>query len=205
VYADLNSDQRKTLRADANTLITPELKADIAEELKQELANDNAEGANPSQASFGALPSVLSKPNHVFVVSSDLDVTTTDQQLCALQAGDMLQLMSPAAGDSSFVQLRVATSKRMDCPAGVLVNVSLPDIQEMQNDFQAHIEAGLGKLHDSQGRAGLPSAPPDAVAAPPRPAVTGLATVSAADSSALLDQEQEQADQAEAQADSGSF
>jgi hypothetical protein len=203
--ADLNSDQQETLRADANTPITPELKADIAEEVKQELANDNAEGANPSQASFDALPSVLSKANRVFVVSSDLDVTTTDQQLCALQAGDMLQLMSPAAGDSSFVQLRVATSKRMDCPAGVLVNVSLPDIQEMQNNFQAHIEAGLGKLHDSQGRAGLPSAPPDAVAAPPRPAVTGLATVSAADSSALLDQEREQADQTEAQADSGSF
>jgi hypothetical protein len=203
--ADLNSDQRETLRADANTPITPELKADIAEEVKQELANDNAEGANPSQASFDQLPSVLSKPNHVFVVSSDLDVTTTDQQLCALQAGDMLQLMSPAAGDSSFVQLRVATSKRLDCPAGVLVNVSLPDIQEMQNNFQAHIEAGLGKLHDNQGHAGLPSAPPDAVAAPPRPGVTGLAPVSATDSSALLDQEREHADQAEGQADSGSF
>ncbi len=197
--------QQETLRADANTPITPELKAEIAEEVRQELASDNAEAANPSQASFDVLPSVLSKPNHVFVVSSDLDVTTTDQQLCALQAGDMLQLMSPAAGDSSFVQLRVATSKRMDCPAGVLVNVSLPDIQEMQNNFQAHVEAGLSMLQRSQGHDGLPSAPPDAVAAPPRPAVTGLAPVSATDSSALLDQAREQADQAEAQAASDSF
>jgi hypothetical protein len=203
--ADSTADQQETLRADVNTSITPELKAEIAEQVKQALANDNAEGANPSQASFDVLPSVLSKPNHVFVVSSDIDVTTTDQQLCALQAGDMLKLMSPAASDSSFVQLRVATSKRMDCPAGVLVNVSLPDLQEMQNNFQAHIETGLSKLHDNQGRAGLPSAPPDAVAAPPRPAVTGLAPISATDSSALLDQEREHADQAEAQADSGSF
>jgi hypothetical protein len=40
----------------------------------------------------------------------------------------------------------------------------------------------------------LPSAPPDAVAAPPRP-VTGLAPFSAADSAVALDQQREQADQ----------
>jgi hypothetical protein len=203
--SDQSADQQETVHADANTPVTPSLKAEIAEEVRQELAIDNAEAANPSQASFDMLPSALSKPNHVFVVSNDLDVTTTDQQLCGLQAGDMLQLMSPAAGDSSFVQLRVAASKRMDCPAGVLVNVSLPDLHEMQNNFQAQIEAGLSKLHDNQGLAGLPSAPPDAVAAPPRPAVTGVSPVSATDSSAMLDQEREQADQAEKQADSGSF
>jgi hypothetical protein len=51
----------------------------------------------------------------------------------------------------------------------------------------------------------LPSAPPDVVAAPPRPSVTGLDSVSATDSSALLDQEREQADQAEKQAARGAF
>ncbi|HLW88575.1 MAG TPA: hypothetical protein VKR57_08785 [Terriglobales bacterium] len=204
--ADLDSDGRadqETLHADANTPITPELKAEIAEEVKQQLANDNAEAAKPSQTSFDVLPVLLSKPNHVFVVSTDLDVTTTDQQLCALQAGDMLRLISPAASDSSFVQLRVATSKRMDCPAGVLVNVSLPDLQEMQNNFQAQIESGLGNLRSNQGRTGLPSAPPDAVAAPPRPAVSGLAPLSAADSAAMLDQARQQA--AEEQTDASSL
>jgi hypothetical protein len=104
--------------------------------VRQELASDNTHAANPSQASFDVLPLILSKPNHVFIVSSDLDVTTTDQQLCALQAGDTLQLMSPvAAADSGLVELRVASSKRRDCPAGVRVNVSLTDLQEMQNSF----------------------------------------------------------------------
>jgi hypothetical protein len=56
----------------AATPITPEVKAAIAEEVKQELANDNAHAANPSQASFDLLPSIVSKPNHVFIVSSDL-------------------------------------------------------------------------------------------------------------------------------------
>jgi hypothetical protein len=206
--ADLDTDgssDHDTLRADETTPISTDLKAEIAEQVKEEVAVDNAEATNPNKASFDVLPAVLSKANHVFVVSSDLDVTTTDQQLCGLQAGDMLQLMSPAAADSTFVQLRVASGKRMDCPAGVLVNVSLPDIQEMQNSFQAHIEAGLGKLRNNQGRAGLPSAPADAVAAPPVPAVTGLAPVSATDSSVTIDQEREQADQVETQATSGSF
>lgn len=201
--ADRNTEE--TLRADAPTPITPELKAAIAEEVKQELANDNAEAGHPGQASFDMLPAALSTPNHVFVVSTDLDVTTTDQQLCALQAGDMLQLMSPAASDSSFVQLRVASSKRMDCPGGVLVNVSLPDLQEMQNSFQAHIEAGLGALHHGQGLDGLPIAPPAAVAAPPQTAVSGLTPVSGPESSALLDQQREQADSTQAQAELGSF
>lgn len=194
----------ETARADATTPITAELKAELAEEIRQQLTNDNAEATNPSQASFDMLPAALSTPNHVFVVSNDLDVTTTDQQLCALQAGDMLQLMTPAASDSGLVELRVASSKRLDCPAGVLVSVSLTDLQEMQNSFQAQIEAGLGTLRDNQGRNGLPSAPPDAVSAPPRP-VTGLAPFSAADSAVALDQQREQADQAEKLAASGSL
>jgi hypothetical protein len=203
--SDPSSDQPDTLLADVATPITPEVKAAIAEEVKQELASDNVHAVNPSQASFDSLPSVLRQPNHVFIVSSDLDVTTTDQQLCALQAGDTLQPMSPAAADSGLVELRVASSKRRDCPAGVRVNVSLTDLQEMQNSFLAHIEEGLGKLHDSQGSAGLPSAPPDVVAAPPRPAMTGLDSVAAADSAAILDQEREQADQAEREAAKGAF
>jgi hypothetical protein len=203
--SDPNSDQQDTLHADSATPITPEVKAAIAEEVKQELASDNAHSANPSQASFDVLPSVLRQPNHVFIVSSDLDVTTTDQQLCALQAGDTLQLMSPAAADSGLVELRVASSKRRDCPAGVRVSVSLTDLQEMQNSFLTHTEEGLRKLHDNQGRAGLPSAPPDVVAAPPRPVVTGLDSASVTDSSVLLDQEREQADQAEKEAAKGAF
>jgi hypothetical protein len=88
----------------------------------------------------------------------------------------------------------------MDCPAGILVNVSLPDLQEMQNNFQAQVESGLGVLHNDQGADGLPTAPADAVAAPPRPGFEGPAPVSAAGSAAMLDRQREQADQTEAEA-----
>jgi len=203
--SEASSGPKETIHADVTTPINQEIKSEIAEEVKQELANDNAEASNPSQASFDVLPSALRSPNHVFVVSSDLDVTTTDDQICALQAGDILQLPAPAESDSSLVQLRVASSKHMDCPVGILVSVSMPDLQEMQNNFQTQVESGLGLLRNEQGRGGLPAAPPDAVAAPPRPAIEGLAPFSAADSSAMLDQQRHEADQTEAGAEKSAF
>jgi hypothetical protein len=183
--SEASSGQQETIHADVTTPITQDIKSQIAEEVKGEIVNDNVEASNPSQSSFDVLPSVLRNANHVFVVSTDLDVTTTDEQLCALQAGDMLQLLSPADSDATVVQLRVASSKRMDCPVGILVSVSLPDLQDMQNNFQARVEAGLEMLRNDQGRGGLPAAPSDTLAASPRPAVEGLAPISAADSSAL--------------------
>lgn len=203
--SEASSGPQETIHADVTTPINQEIKSEIAEEVKQELANDNAEASNPSQASFDVLPSALRSPNHVFVVSSDLDVTTTDDQICGLQAGDILQLPAPAESDSSLVQLRVAGSKRMDCPVGILVSVSMPDLQGMQNNFQTQVESGLGLLRNEQGRGGLPAAPPDAIAAPPRPAIEGLAPFSAADSSAMLDQQRHEADQIEAGTEKSDF
>src|ERR1017187_9446317 len=54
--SDPSSDQQDTLHADAATPITPDVKVAIAEEVKQELASDNAHAANPTQASFDVLP-----------------------------------------------------------------------------------------------------------------------------------------------------
>ena len=203
--SDASSGQQATIHAEVTTPITPEIKSELAEQVKQELADDNAHAANPSQANFDALPAALQTPKHVFVLSTDLSVTTADQQTCALQAGDMLQVTSPAASDSSFAQLRVASSKRMDCPAGILVTVSLPDIQEMQNNFQAQVESGLAMFRGDQGVTDLPAPPPAAVAAPPRPAIEGLPSLSAADTSAMLDQQREDADQILKQATASAF
>jgi len=172
--------------------------------VKEELANDNAEVSNASQASFDTLPSALGSRNHVFIVSADLEVTTAEQQLCGLRAGDMLQLNAPDAGDTGFVSLRVASSKRMDCPAGTMVSVSLPDLQEMQNDFQAHVESGLQMLHDNQGRNGLPSVPANVVNAPTHPALA-FGSVSETELSVMLNQQKTQADESEAAATVAAF
>jgi hypothetical protein len=82
-----DSDQVDTLQAEATTPISPELKAAIAEEVKQELSFDNAaSAAQNEETGYDEVSSVLASPNHVFVVSDDLDVTTVDEQGCAFAA-----------------------------------------------------------------------------------------------------------------------
>jgi hypothetical protein len=203
--ADATSDaddfnQPDTLQADATTPVTVELKDQIAEEVKQQIAYDNYTATKLVQeSSYDELPAVLGQPNHVFVASSYLDVSTTDQQECGLQPGDVLRLVSAAASDATIVELLVASSKRMDCPAGVTVGVSLQDVQEMQNAFRSRIESGLGSLMVSQGHGGIPIAPPDAVAAPPQPALPCVMPVPVDELTTMLEEQRQEADQAEAE------
>jgi hypothetical protein len=203
--AELDEESNR-LRASATTPITQELKDQIAQEVKQQLEYDNAAAANPSHESkYDELPAVLGQANHVFIVSSDLEVTTDDMQGCGLRSGDLLRLVAPPANDATIVELRVAGSKQMDCPAGVMVAVSLQDLQEMQNSFRSQIESGLESLSANQGHGGIPVAPPDAVSAPPRPTLAGVSPMSANEMSAALEEQRQQADQAEALVIGASF
>jgi hypothetical protein len=167
-----DSDETEMLRAGENTAITPEIKAAIAEEVKQQIAYDNTAASDGNaDAIHGELPSALRSVGHVFVVSDSLDVTTSDQRSCGLQAGDILRLATTPADGTGIAELRVASSKKMDCPAGVQVTVSLQNLQDMQDNFREQIEQGLGVLHTTQGHNGLPATPADAVQIPPRPSL----------------------------------
>ncbi len=206
VDGDDDSSHFDTLQADATTPITPELKAAIAEEVKQELSYDSAASAAHNQETgYDEVSSVLGSPNHIFVVSDDMDVTTVDENSCGLQAGDILQLESAPTRDSALASLRVASSKKTDCPAGVVVTVSVLDLQDMHNNFRAQVEAGLGALQSGQGHNGLPVAPPAAVAAPPRPTLADGTAPSSADMNAMFESQRQQADQAEEQAQGSAF
>jgi hypothetical protein len=154
--------------AEANTPITPELKQAIAEEVRSQLAYENAASQKPTEsAKLSGLPEVL-QPNHIFVVDAGLNVMT-DQGPCQLSPGDVLRLAEAPAEDSTTANLKVASGRRGDCPAGALATVSLEQLQEMQNSLRAQLDSGLKALHDGQGRNGLPAAPPSAIAPPPRP------------------------------------
>jgi hypothetical protein len=186
-----------TVSAQTWTPITPELKAAIAEEVQHQLAYENAASTDTLPPDVGELPSAL-KPNHVFVVASNLDVTTAEQQTCGLSPGDVLQLTETPSNDSPVAALRVASSKRADCPAGVQVMVSLQDLQDMQNNMRAQIDFGLQDLRSRQGANGLPAAPQSAIAPPPRPVLTDGPTPPSVDVAGLLDAQQREAIQAEA-------
>ena len=203
---DSMEDGSDKLRADATTPITPELKNQIAEEVKQQIKYDNVSANSANQeSSFDELPAVLGDAGHLFIVSSSLDVSTADQQECGLQPGDILRMVSAPANNAPIVELRVASSKRLDCPAGVTVGVALQDLQEMQNAFRSNVESGLQSLAASQGHGGIPVAPPAAVAAPPRPTLADMTPVPAKDLANMLDEQRKEADQAEARVSEEAF
>lgn len=200
-----SQDDSDTLAAVANTPVTPEIKNQIASEVKQEIADDKADSAAQAQStSDDEIASALSRQNYIFVVASNLDVTTADEQNCGLQPGDTLQNAYPAGSGATVVELKVASSKRKDCPAGVMVSVSVQDLQEMLNGFHAQVESGLATLQEKQGQNGLPAAPADALAAP-RKAVADATPVAANDVTATLDAQRQQANQTEAQAAASAF
>jgi hypothetical protein len=187
------------VRASVTTPITPEIKAAIADEVKEQIAAENSAAAQPEKAtSYGELPSALGTVNRVFVVANSLDVMTSDQQSCALQAGDILRLNLAPSDGSPVAQLLVASSKKMDCPAGVEVTVGLQDLQDMQNNLRAHVAKGLGTLQSNQGKGGLPAAPPEALTLPARPAIMSLQTMPSAQVEVMLEAETRQADAIEA-------
>jgi hypothetical protein len=191
--ADATDDS--TVRASITTPITPELKAAISEEIKEQITADNTAAADPDKAAnFAELPTVLSERNHVFMAGNTLGVVTVDQQECTLQPGDVIQLTAPPATGSALAQLRVASSKITDCPAGAQVMVSVQDLQDMQNNLRTQIASGLDTLQKNQGKSGLPPAPAQTLAIPPRPSLSGIDMTPDADVVKELENQTQQAD-----------
>jgi len=182
--------------------LTPEVKAAIAEEVKAQLAAEQAEakpaasGGQPA-ASNGAsteeVPPALDPARRTFVVASDLAVTG-DGQECQLTAGDVITRISDTPDDDNKVTVSVSSSKKADCTPGKQVAVSVDDLQEMHNHFQEQLDNGMKELANKQGSGGLPKAPDTATVAsdvPPPPPDTSAEK--------SLDDQQANADQVEAQ------
>jgi len=187
--------------------LTPDVKQQIADEVKNQLALENAEATQTAQhqdvdpGSSGIariLADVAAGHSHVFVVGDALDVTDSNGQECSLSDGDALLLQYSPAGDATTASLSVLASKGgQECRKSTLVSVQLTDLQEMQNHLRETIDQGLQDLQAKQGKGGLPAAPP-AAQAPPTPSDFAQIAPPAdpSDQAALLQQSQ-QADEAE--------
>ncbi len=163
-------------------LLTPEIKAQIAEEVKAQIQLENAEAQqnaqgqdiNPALASVNRM--FLDGKPHVFVADQPLDVVDASGNECALSDGDVLRLTNPPAqGDTNATTatLSVVVSKGgNECPASASVTVAIADLQEMQNGMRDAVDRGMQELQANQGTNGLPAAPASAMT---RPAVTAIA------------------------------
>ena len=166
-------------------VLTPEVKQAIADEVKAQLAAQQAaagQGASSGQEAApapasGEVPPALDPARRTFVVDSNLTVVANGQE-CGLTAGDVLMRLTDTPDADNMVNASVSASQRSDCAAGQTVAVKVDDLQEMQNHFAERLNSGLGELAKKQGTGGIPKAPDTSTTAsdvPPPPPDTTVA------------------------------
>jgi hypothetical protein len=168
--------------------LMPETKQMIAEEVRQQIqAEQAATLPNPADP-----PLALNPNQRTFVVSASLDVTANGE-ICALTGGDIIYRSGELQNDGK-VGVTVLSSKPGDCKANSDIAVDLAALQEMENQFQEQIAAGMETLAARQGQGGIPAGP----AANPTQVAEGQAAP-APDAQTLLAQLDQEADQVEAE------
>ena len=157
--------------AQTPTVLTQETKDMIAEEVKRQIALENAEAAQaqqgaPDDASSSIQRMLTDGIRHVFVAGQYLDLVDATGNECTLTEGDAVQLgqNDPNATDINVIVL--ASKGGRECAKGTTVSVTLEELQEMQNYMRETIDRGMAELQKKQGTNGLPAAPKDATAAP---------------------------------------
>jgi hypothetical protein len=162
-----NAEQSAPPQTDAQataTPLSPEVKTLIAQEVKEQIAAEQAAAANTQPVNQGATPSneqapeALSPRQHIFVVASNLDVAAATGQQCSLTPGDVLMRKSNTPDANQNVTASVESGKQGDCTSGDDVAVSVQDLQDMHNHFREQIDSGLDQLANNQAK-GLPNGP----------------------------------------------
>jgi hypothetical protein len=184
--------------------ITPEIKQQIADEVRDQIALENSEAQQNSQsqepdpASSGIARLLSDGHTHTFVAGSDMDVVDASGNECALSGGDVLELTSAPAPDAEGADLVVLASKGgQECTKSDTVTIALSDLQDMQNHMRETIDQGLQELQAKQGSGGLPPAPPSAQAPPVETDFAQTAPPPDPNGAAEVNQQLQQADAAE--------
>jgi hypothetical protein len=147
--------------------LTPEVKEAIAQEVKAQLAAQQAQAAQDSggQASAAAPantsdtpPPALDPSQRTFVVDTDVTVVANGQE-CGLTSGDVITRLTDTPDGDQNVNASVSATKKGDCASGQTVAVKVDDLQEMYNHFQENITNGMGEMAKKQGTNGMPKAP----------------------------------------------
>jgi len=152
--------------------ITDVVKNKVAEEVQTQIdeeareASGNGRNVEP-KAGTGGVVEELSRPSqHVFVVASDIDLVDDNGRRCMISEGDVVQILSAADVESGTAPGVVLSSKGgVECTQSAKVDISVGDLQEMQNHMRATIDQGLANT--PKGAAEPTVTPAFAGAAPP--------------------------------------
>jgi len=182
--------------ASNNVVLTPEVKQAIADEVKAELAAQQAAAANPAAADAAPagdqLPAALDPAHRTFIVASTLSEQLPDGMECSLTQGDVLTRIDDTPDANDNVKVIVSGSQKSDCNAGAQIAVAVNDLQDMHNAFQENLDDGLKSLAQNQGKKGMPASPSTATTAGP-----GAGAQPDQDAVATLQKQQQDADAAE--------
>jgi len=182
----------------SDAVLTPVVKKEIAEQMQAQIAADKDAAANPSLAANDTqIPAALDPKHTVFIVSSTLSEQMDDGQSCSLTGGDILTRISKTPDDKQNVRVIVTTSKNDDCAIEPEFSMSIQDLQDMYNDFQAKMDEGLKQLAEKQGKNGMPKGP--ALGGRANPDVAGVTADPTA--AASIHEQEQAASQAEADVD----
>jgi len=145
--------------------LSPQVKSEIQAEVDRQIADEQADAspppapnAPPSAMGADHPPAALDPAQRLFVVSSDLTVSTTNGQECELTAGDAITRLDDIPDEHGMVRVSVLASKAHDCGAGAIALVGPIDLQEMYNNFHEQLDSALDALASNQGKSGLPPA-----------------------------------------------
>ena len=206
---DPNQPQQASLSGD--TPLSPDVKQAIADEVKNQLALENAEAAqvkagqdvDPGSSGIARIiQDVGAGHPHIFVVGDGIDVTdASTQKECHLSDGDAVQMVSAPDASATTANVVVKSNKGgIECAPSSMVAVNISDLQEMQNHMREQIDVGLKEMQSKAGTGGLPQAPASAKAAPTEPQYASIAPPPSPQDQADLDAQGKDANAAETEA-----
>ncbi len=183
------------------TPMAPDVKQQISDEVRRQIALENAEAragaqAPPDPGSSGIARMLSDNASHVFVVSAGLNLQSNLGE-CAVTQGDVLRLNPGTPQNASTANLMVLATKGQDCQQGATVVVGVADLQDMQNHMREMVDQGLAELQKKQGQSGIPAAPAAAAAPPTQTAYAAIAPPPDPNVGAELSAQTKEADQAE--------
>lgn len=183
-------------------VLTPEIKAQIAEEVRAQIALENSEaqlnaqGQEPDPTSSSINRMFADGHPHVFVANAALDVVDSAGSECALSDGDVIRTTTVPGADATEAAMTVVASKGgKECHTSSTVMVALADLQEMQNGLRENVDQGMQELQANQGKKGLPAAPKSAQAAPVETAFSQAAPPAETDGAGEISRQLTAADQ----------
>lgn len=147
---------------DQGTPVTPVMKDQIGEQVKEIIADEQDATARGNAGSGSdttpAVPPSIDPRFTLFIVSSEMGLDTQNAP-CSVTSGDIVKRIEYTPDGNNTVAVQVVSSKRGDCPAGTTSRLDVDALEEMHDNLREKVDDGLKSLSENQGKGGIPIGP----------------------------------------------